>query len=211
MQRCFDAGLRHVNHFWSAMSSVKSLRQRFNILEHPMQGSIGRAAAPDAARGMSTEVLADGCHLAPELLAFAFRMKGPGHLCLVTDSSRALGMPPGHYRLGPARHRRTVHQQRAGRLPGRPELAGKHRRRHGRDGAEHEGNVWCRGLCDTVRMASLTPAERAGMHADIGSLACGKWADVVVLDDDLNVRQVFIGGSEFARGSSTPSLQEIGD
>lgn len=51
---------------------------------------------------MSTEVIADGCHLSPELLAFAFRMKGARRLCLVTDSSRALGMPPGPYCLGPA-------------------------------------------------------------------------------------------------------------
>ena len=57
-----------------------------------------------------------------------------------------------------------------------------------------------------MRMASLTPAERAGMAADIGSLECGKSADVVVLDDDLNVRKVFIGGQEFARGGATPSL-----
>ena len=50
---------------------------------------------------MSTEVLADGEHLAPELLDFAFRMKGAERLCLVTDSSRAVDMPPGRYRFGP--------------------------------------------------------------------------------------------------------------
>ena len=44
---------------------------------------------------MSTEVIADGKHLAPELLEFAFRMKGPERLCLVTDANRALDMPPG--------------------------------------------------------------------------------------------------------------------
>ena len=50
---------------------------------------------------MSTEVIADGRHLAPELLDFAYRMKGAARLCLVTDSSRALDMPPGQYRFGP--------------------------------------------------------------------------------------------------------------
>jgi N-acetylglucosamine-6-phosphate deacetylase len=194
MQRCFDAGLRHVDHFWSAMSSVKSLRQRFNILEHPMQGSMEQFVLMQPE--MSTEVLADGCHLAPELLAFAFRMKGPERLCLVTDSSRALGMPPGSYRLGP-------HDT------GEPFIS------NGRVGYQPSGSLASTvvgmdamvrnmkemsgaGLCETVRMASLTPAERVGMHADIGSLECGKRADVLILDEDLTVRQVFIGGSEFA-------------
>ena len=49
---------------------------------------------------MSTEVIADGFHHAPEMLQFAYRMKGPTRLCLVSDCSRALDMPPGIYRIG---------------------------------------------------------------------------------------------------------------
>ena len=50
---------------------------------------------------MSTEVIADGQHLSPELLEFAYRMLGPDRLCLVTDANRAMDMPPGQYRFGP--------------------------------------------------------------------------------------------------------------
>ncbi len=46
---------------------------------------------------ISTEVLADGEHLSPELLRFAFQFKGPENLCLVTDASRAVDMPVGDY------------------------------------------------------------------------------------------------------------------
>jgi N-acetylglucosamine-6-phosphate deacetylase len=49
-------------------------------------------------------------------------------------------------------------------------------------------------------MATLTPAERAGIADESGSLAPGKRADVVVLDPDLGIRRVFIGGGEFAGG-----------
>jgi len=52
-------------------------------------------------------------------------------------------------------------------------------------------------LAEVVRMASLTPAERAGIARDTGSLAPGKRADVLVLDRRLRVRRVFIGGAEF--------------
>jgi N-acetylglucosamine-6-phosphate deacetylase len=49
-------------------------------------------------------------------------------------------------------------------------------------------------LEDIVRMASLTPAERAGVADEVGSLEAGKWADIVILDRRLRVRRVFIGG-----------------
>lgn len=193
MQRCFDAGLRHVDHFWSAMSSVASLRQRFNVLEHAMQAGMEQFVLMHPE--MSTEVLADGCHLAPELLAFAFRMKGPERLCLVTDSSRALGMPPGHYRLGP-------------KDTGAPFIS------NGRVGYQPPGSlastvvgldVMVRNMSatsgadvrETIRMASLTPAERAGIDAEAGSLERGKRADVLVLGKDLTLQRVFIGGAEF--------------
>ena len=84
MARAFEAGMRHVDHFWCAMSSVKSVRDRCGT---PMQGSMEQFVL--AHSDMSTEVIADGCHLAPELLEFAWRMKGASRLCLVTDANRA--------------------------------------------------------------------------------------------------------------------------
>ncbi len=94
MQAAFDAGMRHVDHFWCAMSSVASVRGRLGC---PMQGSMEQFVLFDDE--MSTEVLADGEHLSPELLRFAFRFKGAGKLCLVTDASRAVDMPVGEYPL----------------------------------------------------------------------------------------------------------------
>lgn len=43
-------------------------------------------------------------------------------------------------------------------------------------------------------MASLTPARIAGFDGEIGSIEVGKRADLVVLDADLQVRQVYAGG-----------------
>jgi N-acetylglucosamine-6-phosphate deacetylase len=200
MQRCFDAGLRHVDHFWSAMSSVRSLRERFSILERPMQASMEQFVLmrPE----MSTEVLADLCHLSPELLAFAFRMKGVERLCLVTDSSRALGMPPGQYRLGPTDSGAPfISNGRVGYQPSPASLASTV---VGMDvmvrnmAATSGASLW-----ETVRMASLTPAERVRMQDGFGSLERGKQADVLILDEELTVRRVFISGTEFERAASS--------
>ena len=45
-----------------------------------------------------------------------------------------------------------------------------------------------------IRMASLTPAERAGVARTLGSLEVGKRADLLVLDRDLHVKRVFLDG-----------------
>jgi len=189
MERAFTAGMRHVDHFWCAMSSVPSIRARCGT---PMQGSMTEFVL--ANEGMSTEVLADGQHLAPELLRFAATMLGPRRLCLVTDSSRAVDMPPGRYRFGHERHGTWFESDG---LVGRAEggLASSvvgmdHMVRH-----FHEATGL--PLPDVVRMASLTPAERAGVGGRVGSLEVGKRADVLVLSKKLDMRRVFVRGKEF--------------
>jgi len=47
-------------------------------------------------------------------------------------------------------------------------------------------------------MASLTPAERTGIAHETGSLEAGKRADILVMDEDLNVVSVFVGGKKIS-------------
>jgi N-acetylglucosamine-6-phosphate deacetylase len=51
-------------------------------------------------------------------------------------------------------------------------------------------------LATAVRMASLTPATILGLQKEIGSIAVGKRADLLVLDEDLRVVRVFVDGRE---------------
>jgi N-acetylglucosamine-6-phosphate deacetylase len=89
-------GLRHVDHLYCAMSSVSSLRERCGT---PMQASMLEFVLATA--DMTTEVIADGRHLSPELLRFVATVKGADKTALVTDCSRALDQPPGMYTFGP--------------------------------------------------------------------------------------------------------------
>jgi len=143
---------------------------------------------------MSTEVIADGEHLSKELLEFAYRMIGPRRLCLVTDANRALGMPPGRYRFGPAEDGSWFESNgKVGFVPGSGlassvvALETMVRNMKAMTSAP---------LHDVIRMASLTPAERAGVAAGAGSLEAGKFADLIVLDQRVRVRRVFVGGVE---------------
>lgn len=188
MAAVFAAGMRHVDHFWNAMSGTESIRRRLGT---PQRGSMAEFVLyhPE----MSTEVIADGFHHAPEMLQFAYRMIGPKRLCLVSDCSRALETKPGIYRLGhhatgePFENNGTV-----GVLPGGTTLASSI------FALDHMVRVMARdtdaGIADVIRMASLTPAERIGCAGDRASLEAGKLADIVVLSRDLQVRRTFIGG-----------------
>jgi N-acetylglucosamine-6-phosphate deacetylase len=198
MGRAYEAGMRHVDHFWCAMSSVASVRARLGT---PMQGSMEQFVLATA--DMSTEVIADGCHLAPELLEFAFRMKGVERLCLVTDANRALDMPPGRYRFGPERTGTDFESDgTVGFVPGQGLASSV-------VGMDHMVRTMraCTSatLPQVIRMASLTPAQRAGVADHSGSLETGKAADVLVLTGDLHVERVFLGGQEFCpRVGDTP-------
>lgn len=184
----YRVGLRHVDHFWCAMSSVPSVRDRLGT---PMQGSMEQFVL--AYEEMSTEVIADGCHLAPELLQFAYRQKGAARLCLVTDSSRALDQPPGRYRFGPASDGEWFDSDGVvGRMIDGSALASSVA---GMDRMVRTMHAAVRGpLWDVVRMATLTPAERAGVADEVGSLAAGKRADVLWLSPRLQLRRLWQGG-----------------
>ena len=162
MAAVYEVGMRHVDHFWNAMSSTDSIRKRLGT---PQRGSMAEFVLyhPE----MSTEVIADGFHHAPEMLQFAYRMKGAARLCLVSDCSRALDMPPGIYRIG---HHETgepfENNGNVGVLPGADKLASsifalehmvrmmtaRHRRRPGR-GDPH-------GLAHARRADGLRPRPR---------------------------------------------------
>lgn len=191
MARAFRTGMRHVDHFWCAMSSVASLRQRHGT---PMQASMEQFVL--AHEVMSTEVIADGCHLSPELLEFAYRQLGPRRLCLVTDANRALDMPPGRYRFGCAADGEWIESDgRVGFVPGGGALASSV---VGLDTmVRHMKAMTSATLPEVIRMASLTPAERAGVADDVGSLTPGKHADVLVLNRQLQVKRVFLRGKAF--------------
>lgn len=191
MARAFQAGMRHVDHFWCAMSSVSSVRARLGV---PMHGSMLEYVLGTAE--MSTEVIADGCHLAPELLNFAWQMKSAAGLCLVTDANRALDMPPGRYRFGAGDDGSWFEND--GKVGWAPNgsLASSIM---GMDHMVRQMKKATRApLHEVIRMASLTPAERTGIDGETGSLEPGKRADLLVLNRRLGITQVFVRGQRQA-------------
>jgi N-acetylglucosamine-6-phosphate deacetylase len=183
-------GVRHVDHFYCAMSSVSSVRERCGT---PMQASMLEFVLDT--EDMTTEVIADGRHLSPELLRFVVKWKGPDKTALVTDCSRALDQPPGAYTFGPLDGGETFYSDGAvGLLPDSENLASSVR---GMDFMVRHMHLHVGvDLFTAICMATLTPATIVGMEREIGSLDVGKRADVLFLDARLDVLRVFVAGEE---------------
>jgi N-acetylglucosamine-6-phosphate deacetylase len=103
-------------------------------------------------------------------------------------------MPPGRYRFGPESDGSWfVSDGDVGRVPDGSALASSVA---GMDRmVRNMHRATDAPLPDLFRMASLTPAERAGVDRDIGSIAIGKRADLVVWSSRLQVRQVYLSGN----------------
>jgi N-acetylglucosamine-6-phosphate deacetylase len=181
-------GVRHVDHLFCAMSDRARLRQSQTF---PMRAGLVEATL--YFDELTTEVIADGKHLSPDLLRLAYKLKGPDRLALVTDSMRAVDMPDGEYWFGA-----EGSGERVRKLDGVGVTLDGTALASGATGMDQAVRTMHRlagvPLPEAVRMASLTPARILGLDGEIGSLEVGKRADLVVLDADLNVKQVYIGG-----------------
>jgi N-acetylglucosamine-6-phosphate deacetylase len=188
MLDAFAWGVRHVDHLFCAMSDRARLRQ---AQTYPMRGGVMEATL--YLDGLTTEVIADGKHLRRELLLLAHKAKGPDRLALVTDCNRALDMPDGEYVFGPRDDGEPIlRRDGVGLMPDGKALAS------GVVGMDECVRTFHRltgvSLIESVRMATLTPARVAGRDHDLGSIAPGKRADLLVLGRELNVLEVYVDG-----------------
>lgn len=183
-----DWGVRHVTHLYCAMTD--SMNNRWRGTSNPRSGGIVEAVYLDDR--LSSELITDGKHLSREMLRLALRHKGYEKLAIVTDAMRGAGMPDGEYTFGPRHGLIAVVKNGEARIPDGTALAS----------SVFPMNEMVRVFRDltgcplwqAVRMASLTPAEIVHRAADIGSIAPGKLADLIIVDDQLNVHATYVGG-----------------
>jgi N-acetylglucosamine-6-phosphate deacetylase len=74
-------------------------------------------------REITTELIADGKHLPPELLRLTVKAKGMSEVCFVTDAMRGAGMPEGAYAFGPKHGQTALVQEGAALMPDRSSFA----------------------------------------------------------------------------------------
>ena len=167
----FDAGITHATHLFNAMSG----------LHHRDPGVVG--AVFDDSR-VYAELICDGFHIHPAALRTAFQVLGDRAL-VISDSMRANGMPEGEpFDLGGQMV--TVREGKATLEDGT--LAGSVSNLH-----QEVKNLVSFGIPfpQAVKAATLIPARAIGLDQEIGSIAPGKKADLVVLDQQLEIAAVY--------------------
>jgi N-acetylglucosamine-6-phosphate deacetylase len=183
-----DAGATHATHLFNAMPP----------LHHR---SPGLAAACLNEPEIQAEVIADGVHLAPEMVRLAVRAKGPERVVLITDAMAAVGRPEGVYTLG--RNRVIVRENicllEDGVTIASSMLTMNLAVRNARAFAAVP-------LTDAVRMATLVPAQVCGCASRKGSLEIGKDADLALLRPDFTVATTVLAGEVVYRAESAAGV-----
>jgi N-acetylglucosamine-6-phosphate deacetylase len=175
--KAIDAGATVATHLFNAMPP----------LHHRDPGPI--AALLEDER-VTVEVINDGTHLHPAIIDLAWSAAGRGRVAYITDAMGAAGMSDGIYPLGPLEVRV---ENGVARLVEGGSIAGSTLTL---DTALRRA-VQINHL--TVEQASValsaTPARMLGLDDRIGTLAAGKDADLVVLDEKLDVVAVMRRGA----------------
>ena len=145
---------------------------------------------------LTVELIADGRHLPPALLQFAYKCKSADRICLVTDAMRGAGLPEGtETKLGAmADGMDVIIEDGIAKLADRSSFAGSVatadrllRTMHLQAGI---------ALAEVSKMLSATPARVLGC-SDRGMIEPGKRADLVLLDDKFYVTTTFWEGTPY--------------
>jgi N-acetylglucosamine-6-phosphate deacetylase len=173
-QSGISAGADHATHTFNAMRA----------LDHRDPGILGAVLENDE---LTADIIADGIHVHPSVLNMFLRAKGVDRAILITDAISATGMPDGIYSLGGLEV-----QVNNGRCEYQGKLAGSVLTldRAIRNVMSFAG--W--RLQETVKLATLNPAQRLGISDQRGLLATGRRADLVVLTPEGQVAHTIIGG-----------------
>ena len=160
--------------------------------QHHKEGMYSKAGAVEAIYnndGITVEVIGDGIHVPVENIRMAYKMKGVDKMALITDAL-AVAAADG----GKAFDERVTIENGVCVLADRSAIAGSIATmdRVIKVAVKEAGLP----LEDVARMASETPAKIMGVYDRKGSLERGKDADIIIMDDDINLTGVVQMGRE---------------
>lgn len=153
---------------------------------HREPGIIGASLTDDR---VYCEVIYDRFHLHDIAVKIALRMKGYDRIILVSDSMMAAGLEDGEYILG---------GQKVIVKSGKPRLESGNIAGSTLDlkTAVYNMTKYLQvPINDAVKMASLNPAKAIGMGDELGSIEIGKKADLLLFDEDIDMKMVCLGGN----------------
>ena len=180
IEKARSFGFRHITHMYSNTPSVRKINQIVHA------GVLEAAYFYD---DIKIELIGDGHHVPAEVLQLALKIKGADNINITSDAMRAAGTDVKESYLGEIKEEnRVIIEDGVAKLPDRSFFAG----------SIATGDTmlkWLINKCnvslnDAAKMLSLTPASIVGENKKIGSIEKGKYADIILLNDNLDVVEV---------------------
>ncbi len=172
-QQAGAAGATQVTHLFNAQTG----------LHHRKPGVVGAALSSDA----YAELIADTFHVHPGLFSLVAKCKGD-KLILITDCTRAGGMPDGEYTLGGQK----IIVKGIQCLLEDGVIAGSVLKLN--DAVKNVHTYTDLPLYEIVAAASLNPATAIGMEKSKGSIEAGKDADLIITDMNFDIKKTIVQG-----------------
>ena len=179
-QAAHEHGLKNLSHFCNQMTP----------LHHRDIGLVGAGLINE---DVYIEFICDKLHICPDMINLVFSLKDVNHIQLITDAMRAAGMPEGPSVLGGmADGQEVIVEDGVAKLLDRTAFAGSVATadRLVRTMVQVAG---C-SMADAVRMITENPARVMGISDRKGALKAGMDADVVIFDDNVNIKNTIING-----------------
>ncbi|MBQ7393275.1 MAG: N-acetylglucosamine-6-phosphate deacetylase [Lentisphaeria bacterium] len=169
-------GLRNLSHFCNQMTA----------LHHRDIGLVGAGLMHN---DVFIEFICDKLHICPDMIKLVFQIKGTEHIQLITDAMRASGLPDGPSDLGGLP---VIVKNGEARLASNGALAGSTLQMA--TALKNITEVTGLPLKETVKCTSWNQARALNMTG-LGKLAPGYAADIVLMDEAFQVKQVFVDGT----------------
>ncbi len=180
----YQNGFSHVTHFYNATSMHRKREQTVYA---------GVVEATYLNDGVTIELIGDGCHIPREDVLLGMKIKGREKISLVTDGTRFSGSSLLRGRLGNIdTGTEVIVEAGVAKLLDRSSFAGSTAT------MDRCLSVMCRDYgispSDASVMLSLSPARCMGIDKDYGSIEVGKAADLVLTDNEFNIKAVISDG-----------------
>lgn len=171
---------------------VTSFTHLYNAMP-PLHHREGGPVAVAFLGGGYGELIADGMHVCPEMIALAYKCLGADKTVLITDSMEGTGCPDGEYHIAgmpvSLKNGRAVTPDGA--------LAGSTLNLW--DGVKNLMKFASVPLEDAIACATVNPARMVGIDASVGSIAVGRRADLLLVDNSLEIDTVVLCGEELKK------------
>ena len=176
-QTAIDLGIAHATHLFNAMTPMT----------HREAGVVGTAIDNEK---VMCELICDGGHVCPTVVRNTFKMLGENRVCVISDSMRAAGLGTGEFDLGG----QTTYVHENGKYA---VLADGTIAASITNVFDEFKNLLAFGIDfkTALKACTINPAAAIGMQEEIGSLAPGKCADILFVDENLELKETYINGT----------------